>query len=132
MNIQAIIVERGSGRPMMSGFHGLFSLGGMAGAAGVTALLAAGASPFAATLVRGRRQSRRAGEGRARICSRGAASGDGPAFAVPHGIVLFIGALCFVLFLTEGAVLDWSAVFLTSARGMSSRPTPASATPRSR
>jgi hypothetical protein len=27
MNIQAIIVERASGRPMMSGFHGLFSLG---------------------------------------------------------------------------------------------------------
>jgi MFS family permease len=42
----------------------------------------------------------------------------GPAFALPHGIVLLIGALCFVLFLTEGAVLDWSAVFLTSVRGM--------------
>ena len=32
--------------------------------------------------------------------------------------MLFIGALCFILFLTEGAVLDWSAVFLTSVRGM--------------
>jgi predicted MFS family arabinose efflux permease len=31
---------------------------------------------------------------------------------------LLIGGLCFVLFLTEAAVLDWSAVFLTSARGM--------------
>jgi MFS family permease len=31
-------------------------------------------------------------------------------------VVRFIGGLCFILFLTEGAVLDWSAVFLTSAR----------------
>ena len=43
---------------------------------------------------------------------------EGPTFAIPHGIVLFIGALCFILFLTEGALLDWSAVFLTSVRGM--------------
>jgi predicted MFS family arabinose efflux permease len=43
---------------------------------------------------------------------------EGPAFAVPHGVVLFIGGLCFVLFLTEGAILDWSAVFLTSTRGV--------------
>jgi MFS family permease len=32
--------------------------------------------------------------------------------------VLFIGLLCFILFLTEGSVLDWSAVFLTNERGM--------------
>ena len=50
INIQAIIVERASGRAMMSGFHGQFSLGGIAGAAGVTALLGAGSSPLAATL----------------------------------------------------------------------------------
>ena len=50
MNIQAIIVERASRRTMMSGFHGLFSLGGIAGAAGVAGLLWAGASPLAAML----------------------------------------------------------------------------------
>jgi hypothetical protein len=42
----------------------------------------------------------------------------GLAFAMPRGIVLFIGALCFILFLTEGAMLDWSAVFLTTARAV--------------
>jgi hypothetical protein len=36
---------------MMSGFHGLFSLGGIVGAAGTTALLGAGASPLTATLI---------------------------------------------------------------------------------
>jgi MFS family permease len=30
--------------------------------------------------------------------------------------VIFIGALCFVSFLAEGAMLDWSAVFLTTRR----------------
>lgn len=40
-------------------------------------------------------------------------------FAVPHGIVLFIGILCFIAFLTEGAMLDWSAVFLISERNIS-------------
>ncbi|MCF5504452.1 MFS transporter, partial [Pseudomonas syringae] len=34
-NVQAVIVERASGKTMMSGFHGLFSLGGIVGAAGV-------------------------------------------------------------------------------------------------
>jgi predicted MFS family arabinose efflux permease len=43
---------------------------------------------------------------------------EGPSFALPHGVVLFIGLLCFVGFLAEGAVLDWSAVFLISARGV--------------
>ena len=33
---------------------------------------------------------------------------SGPAFALGKGVVLFIGVLCFILFLTEGAVLDWS------------------------
>jgi MFS family permease len=33
-------------------------------------------------------------------------------------VVLFIGILCFIVFLAEGAMLDWSAVFLTSVRGV--------------
>lgn len=51
VNLQAVIVERASGRPMMSGFHGLFSLGGIVGAAGVSAMLGLGLSPLGATLV---------------------------------------------------------------------------------
>lgn len=117
MNIQAIIVERASGRPMMSGFHGLFSLGGIAGAAGVTALLGAGASPLAATLVLVAGIVVAVAMAAPHLLPYGSRS-DGPAFAFPHGVVLFIGVLCFVAFLAEGAMLDWSAVFLTSVRGM--------------
>jgi hypothetical protein len=35
---------------------------------------------------------------------------------MPHGVVLFIGVLAFVAFLGEGAMLDWSAVFLADVR----------------
>jgi len=117
MNIQAIIVERASGRAMMSGFHGLFSLGGIAGAAGVTALLGAGASPLAATLAVVAVVAVALAIAAPHLLAHGSPR-QGPAFALPRGVVLFIGALCFVLFLTEGAVLDWSAVFLVSVRGM--------------
>jgi MFS family permease len=117
INIQAIIVERASGRSMMSGFHGQFSLGGMAGAAGVTALLGAGSSPFAATLCVSAAILVMLALAAPHLLPYGARR-EGPVFAFPHGVVLFIGVLCFIVFLTEGAVLDWSAVFLTSARGM--------------
>ncbi len=117
MNIQAIIVERASGRSMMSGFHGLFSLGGIAGAGGMAALLSSGASPLVATLCVSVGVLVALALSAAHLLPYGAKT-EGPAFAVPHGIVLFIGMLCFVLFLAEGAVLDWSAVFLTSIRHM--------------
>ncbi len=115
MNIQAIIIERESGRPMMSGFHGLFSLGGIVGAAAVAGLLSVGASPVTATLVVVAGIAIALATTAPHLLSYGGKS-NGPVFAVPRGVVLFIGGLCFVLFLTEGAVLDWSAVFLTSVR----------------
>ena len=115
INVQAIIVERASGRHLMSGFHGLFSVGGIAGAAGVTALLSAGMSPLAATaavVVLLIAAMIKAAPGL--LIAR--AETPGPPFAVPHGVVLFIGIMCFVVFLTEAAMLDWSAVFLISVR----------------
>jgi predicted MFS family arabinose efflux permease len=117
MNIQAVIVERASDRPLMSGFHGQFSAGGIAGAAGATALLAAGASPLATTLCAVAVAAVALATVTPHLLPYGS-RGAGPAFAVPHGIVLLIGALCFVLFLAEGAVLDWSAVALNSIQGL--------------
>ncbi len=117
MNIQAIMVERASGRAMMSGFHGLFSLGGIVGATGISGLLSVGASPLIATfgVVAGIVLALTVAT--PHLLAYGSEQ-EGPAFAVPHGVVLFLGVLCFVVFLTEGAVLDWSAVFLNTLRGM--------------
>jgi predicted MFS family arabinose efflux permease len=115
INVQAVIVEGASGRPMMSGFHGLFSVGGIAGAAAVSGLLWLGASPaLSASFVA-------AVTAMLLVIAFGALlpygqAGDAHPFAVPHGFVILVGALCFVSFLAEGAMLDWSALFI-AARG---------------
>ncbi len=117
MNLQAVVVERESGRALMSGFHGFYSIGGFAGAAALTALLSAGTSPLAAALVAG-----------AVLALLGLLAAphwrgqridqDGPVFAWPRGRVLLIGAICFVVFLAEGAMLDWGAVLLVEVKGV--------------
>ncbi|MFH6568125.1 MULTISPECIES: MFS transporter [Pseudomonas] len=117
VNLQAVIVERASGRNMMSGFHGLFSVGGIAGAAGVSALLALGLSPLWAIVVVIVLTLAALLKAAPHLLPYGSES-SGPAFAVPHGVVLFIGLLCFTVFLAEGAMLDWSAVFLTTEKNI--------------
>jgi MFS family permease len=118
MNIQAIILERASGRTMMSGFHGLFSLGGVVGAGGLSGLLSLGMSPLNATWIVAAVLAVLLALSATHFLPYGGRN-SGPAFALAKGVVLFIGVLCFILFLTEGAVLDWSAVFLADVRGMS-------------
>ena len=117
VNLQAVIVERASGKNMMSGFHGMFSLGGIVGAAGVSGLLGLGISPLGAMLVVIAVLLLALLKAAPHLLPYGSES-TGPAFAVPHGIVLFIGGMCFIVFLAEGAALDWSAVFLTQERGI--------------
>jgi predicted MFS family arabinose efflux permease len=117
MNIQAVIVERAGGEALMSGFHGLYSFGGIAGAICMTGLLGAGASPVTASLFMVAGIVVALVLAAPRLLPYGS-QGDSPGWALPHGVVLFIGVLCFVAFLSEGAVLDWSAVFLTSVRSL--------------
>ena len=42
MNVQAVIVEKSSDKPIMSGFHGFYSIGGIAGAGSMSAILLLG------------------------------------------------------------------------------------------
>jgi MFS family permease len=117
LNLQAVIVEKASERAMMSGFHGLFSLGGILGAAGMTLLLSLGLSPLTATLCVVAVLLLALYRAAPHLLPFGSES-DGPLFAVPRGVVLFLSVLCFIVFLTEGAMLDWSAVFLVSTLHM--------------
>jgi predicted MFS family arabinose efflux permease len=118
MNIQAVIIEKEHGTPLMSGFHGLFSVGGFIGAGGMALMLSAGLRPLMACVsmtavivgalcVAAPHLSRAAA----------VAEGESPAFAVPHGAVIFLGLVCFVVFLAEGAMLDWGALLLTMSGG---------------
>ena len=43
---------------------------------------------------------------------------EGPAFALPKGTVLILGLICFVIFMAEGTVLDWSALYLVENRNL--------------
>ncbi len=115
INLQAVIVEKAGDRPQMSGFHGLFSVGGIVGSGGVSGLLAAGTPPLVATLCVAVAIVALLAAHSQGLLPYGS-DRRGPAFAWPRGVVLLLGALCFVLFLTEGAMLDWSAVFLTARR----------------
>ena len=115
MNIQSVIVEKNSGQALQSGFHGLYSVGGILGAGAMTALLTFGLDPLIAALCIVATVLGALYKAAPALLTYGTERG-GPLFAVPRGIVLFLGALCFIVFLTEGAILDWSAVFLVSSR----------------
>ncbi|MEB6335405.1 MFS transporter [Serratia rhizosphaerae] len=118
MNIQAVIVERASGRAMMSGFHGFFSVGGIAGAGGVSLLMWLGLSPLSAVLTTVLAIVLLLALAQKNLLRDSDAQDDGPLFVLPRGWVMFIGALCFIMFLAEGSMLDWSALFLTTLRGV--------------
>lgn len=83
-NLQAVIVERASGKTMMSGFHGMFSLGGIVGAGGVSALLGLGISPLGAMAVVIVMLLAALFKAAPHLLTYGSES-TGPAFAVPHG-----------------------------------------------
>lgn len=117
MNIQAILVEKHSSVPLMSGFHGMYSFGGIAGAGVMTLLLSLGMTVLAGTLLVTFAVIILAVLSYPGLLTY-ANPKEGPAFAMPRGSVLLLGLVCFAVFLTEGTVLDWSAVYLTQARNM--------------
>jgi predicted MFS family arabinose efflux permease len=100
---------------MMSGFHGMYSVGGIAGAGGVAGALALGATPLVAITGTAVLAALLLATARRGLLAQGG-EGDQPAFVLPRGRVLLVGAVCFAMFLSEGAVLDWSAVFLSTVR----------------
>lgn len=120
MNMQAVIVEKASGRSMMSGFHGFYSLGGIFGAVIISGMLWASLTPFQSLLLLAGGLLLMLAITVPKLLPYGNNPGGkrDPFFVMPRGRVLFLGALCFVVFLAEGAVLDWSAVFLTQVRNV--------------
>lgn len=114
-NVHGTEVQRAAGVPMMSGFHGFYSVGGLAGASGMTALLASGvglalaASAAALVVVACMALA---------IPGFMASSADTTrsGLVLPRGVVLVIGLLMLVCFLVEGAVLDWGGLLLVQAK----------------
>ncbi|MCB0129170.1 MAG: MFS transporter, partial [Caldilineaceae bacterium] len=113
MNAQAALVEGAYGRPIMASFHGLWSVGGLLGAAvgGLIAswrievtphLVSAGVLAFILMVV----------ATRGLLPDTGRHTESGPTFALPPRVLLPMGAIAFAVLFCEGAVADWSAVYL--------------------
>ena len=117
INVAAVIVEKGLGRRIMSGMHAFWSMGGFVGAGlygvwvGILGLTAFQSTAIASLLI----FVLTVFFGRHLIPYGG---GGGSLIAIPRGIVVFVGITAFIAFLSEGAVMDWSGVYLTTVRGM--------------
>ncbi len=117
MNIQAVLVETAIGRRLMSNFHGMYSLGAISGALVLTGLLSLGLAPEVGSFMMiGVIVAANLGIARGYLPNR--APGGGLAFVRPTGLVMLVGLMCFVVYLAEGAVLDWSALYLTGEKGL--------------
>lgn len=115
-NIQAVIVEKAARRQLMSGMHALWSVGGFAGAGlfgvwvgglGFTPAASTGVASAIMLLVLA-------------IFSRHllpfGGDGGGTWLAMPRGVVAYVGIVACISFLLEGAIMDWSGVFLITVR----------------
>lgn len=126
LNIQAVVVEKNSLKSLMSGFHGMASLGGLAGVLTVTALLALGISPWISALAVSLLLvviaflsvplSIKAVENTAPEQQSAAKKTLGQ--RLPQPLIVLIGIACFIIFMTEGAAMDWSGIYLTHEYGV--------------
>lgn len=119
MNAWAAEVEQAYAKPVMSSFHAMWSLGaGLGALSGYGAvqlqlavlphfLLAGGATVALALALSGVRWTSR------RVESDGAAI-----FALPSGVLVLVGLTAMCGALGEGAVADWSAIFLRDVTGV--------------
>ncbi len=114
MNTQGAVVEQQYGKTIFNSFHACFSLGGLAGAGLSGGLAGAGLDPItnftgvaivSAILIT--------------MCSRALLATPteeaGTTFARPTRALLALGLISFCSLISEGAMVDWSAVYLTQS-----------------
>lgn len=116
MNAQAAAVETATGRTLMSGFHGAYSAGGLLGSVAMMVMLAQGVAPALCAGVLG------SGCAVALVLRAGsmlprARDAEAPRLVLPRGRLAGLGALCFIAFLLEGTILDWSGVYIRFVLG---------------
>jgi MFS family permease len=113
MNAQAVAVERHYGRPILNSFHACYSLGGLVGALAGGLVAAHSIAPlphflsvalFCAILT--------LAVARSLLPSKADAQGTAVAFARPSRAILALGLVAFCVVLGEGAMADWSAIYL--------------------
>lgn len=124
MNAHGAQVEQLYGRKIMSSLHGLYSVGGLVGSLGLGFLIKLGLQPVHAAIsiaillivILFTQYSSLLHPAQSSTTTA-SQSGNGR-FSWLNGSVIFLGVLCFSAFLAEGAMLDWSAVFLRDIKGV--------------
>lgn len=122
MNGQAVFVERAIGRPIMSSFHGAWSIGAFVGVTLGAVAVGAGVSLAAQLVVLGAIGLVVAGAATlVMLPDPPAEPGAGPearaSTAWRNRSVLLLGAIVLAAMLSEGAAADWSAVYLHESLG---------------
>lgn len=115
MNTQAVYVERAAGRPVMSGLHGAWGLGAFAGAGLGTASVALGVGLLAQLAVLGPLALAAALAGSLRLLPDEAhdpPDWTGRRWSLPPTVLVLLAVAAFASMLCEGAVADWSAIYL--------------------
>ena len=123
-NINGIAIERKTGRYLMSGFHGGYSLGILLGAGAMSLLFTLGLVPKWAViicmvftllaLVAGCRDLLPKDD---LVCDTPVEKPKKRPLYIPPMVVV-VGLLCFIMYASEGAVMGWSAIFVSQERGV--------------
>jgi MFS family permease len=111
MNAQGIAVERRSPRRVYASFHAALSFGAVLGAAGAGAVAGLGVSPAVHLAAVGAILAAAAFAAGRQLLPEKATRG--PAFVAPPRALASLGIVAFCCLLAEGAVFDWSAVYMT-------------------
>lgn len=118
INDEASSLEARSGRHLMSGFHAMFSLGGMAGA-GTWSLLAVGGVRPVVHLVAACITLAAVAFAAARFMLASDRKDTAPAegLSLPRGPLALVGLLAAVGLIAEGAMYDWSVLYMRQEVG---------------
>jgi predicted MFS family arabinose efflux permease len=119
MNAHGVAIQERLDRPVMSSFHGGWSVGGFAAAGLVALAAAAGLDPRAESLIVGVGLWLLSLWITRRLGASSTHSSEGHGLALPTKPVLLIGGLCFLVMLAEGAMGDWSGIYLKHNTGAS-------------
>lgn len=122
INTEAAQLELRGGQPLMSGMHGMFSLGGMVGAASGSAALAAGMAPQTHLWTVAVVMIGVVAIASTRMLPTPTAPADGATaadhgFRLPRGVLAVLGVLAALGLIAEGAIYDWSVLYMQQELG---------------
>ncbi|WP_034943715.1 MFS transporter [Erwinia oleae] len=119
MNVQGSIIEQAADKPLMSGFHCLWSVGGIAGAGGGALLFSVGLTPLTSTFCAMAATAVVLGISYRSLLTVGNQEKKGEKRGgKPDFYLILIALMTLLCFMAEGAVIDWSGVFMHQQRGM--------------